>query len=131
MKNIKVIILAILLLYSPSVYFFSQEKTYKNIKTTINLSKVTKKKSHCELYTDEDKAKGYIKYLIANSLLEIDKNSYYSTTLIDKHKKWIVLLFLSEKSEEGIVTDALDCPLKYLFMLDKDTGKISNFYTVF
>lgn len=127
-KNIFIIL--IMLLFYSNMLFSEQEKIYKNIKQTINVSDIRKQKIQTNLYTSETQAKNYINFLIDNKLLEIDNNSYYSISLIDEKTKWHVLLYLAEKPEEGYIIDTFDYPLKYSFLLNKRNGQITEFYSI-
>ena len=126
----QIFIILIMLLFYSNMLFSEQEKIYKNIKQTINVSDIRKQKIQTNLYTSETQAKNYINFLIDNKLLEIDNNSYYSISLIDEKTKWHILLYLSEKTEAGYIIDTFDYPLKYSFLLNKRNGQITEFYSI-
>ena len=113
-----------------SISIWGQEKQFKSINPSESIKKMKKRKIQSELYSTEKQAENYVQYLLDNKLLSIDNNEFYSISITEEKNKWLVFLFLSEKPENGLIIDALDYPLKYIFYLDKKNGKISDFFVI-
>lgn len=97
--NKQIFIILIMLLFYSNLLFSEQEKIYKNIKQTINVSDIRKQKIQTNLYTSETQAKNYINFLIDNKLLEIDNNSYYSISLIEEKQNGISSYIYQKKQK--------------------------------
>ncbi len=111
-----------------TISIWGQEKQFISINPSESIKKMKKRKIQSELYSTENQAENYVQYLLDNKLLNIDNNAFYSISISDEKNKWLVFLFLSEKPEKDLIIDTLDYPLKYIFYLDKKTGKISDLF---
>ena len=104
---------------------------YKNVKLDVNLSKVKKDKlSLNHIYQEEDNARKYVKYLMSEKLLDIDNTKNYKISMIDKTNRWLVLLILTEKNENGVITQTFDYPTKYAFYINKNNGTVPDLYLI-
>ena len=114
-----------------NVIFATEEKVYRYIKITNPVENKKKQKIAVgELYPDEFDATNYVYFLLSERKLNIDYSNHYSPLLIDEKDKWLVLLYLNKKDENGIIYDTIDYPLMYCFYLGKATGEISEFYMI-
>ena len=120
----------VIILFCQNLYTIDR-KIYKRIKLTYDLSKIEKKEEiKIDLYSSEKADIDYVNFLLKNNLLCTDAEKFYEIHLKDKSEKWLVLLFLSEKSDTNVIVETFDYPLEYAFYLDKKNGEISDFYLI-